>query len=192
MPKRFDIYHSLSILKSHIEAAKKALEHEQHGQERLVLSAKINALQIAHDDLETSVPPMYEELMRETIVEAMQPGARRWLEEQNSLDGLSDSAVMEMVNALAGEYATIYAGGASDEAWVRRIKGDPPKCVTPPGKVDLEAAYKALSRLVNIAFRNRDANGEPYRPRFCIPARQDDDDLILHAALEELAARRDP
>lgn len=54
-------------------------------------------------------------------------------------------------------------------------------------RVDVAKARGALQRLVDLAFNNP---GD--RPRFSIPVSQDDDDLILTRALEELAqAQRD-
>jgi hypothetical protein len=53
--------------------------------------------------------------------------------------------------------------------------------------VDIARARKAHQRLVDVAFRNLDREtGEPIRPHFEIPANQNDDDIIVTRALDEL------
>ncbi len=57
--------------------------------------------------------------------------------------------------------------------------------------VNMALARKSAQRLIDVAFRNRDKEtGEPIRPRFCIPAHHEDDDLVLTAALDELESLR--
>lgn len=57
--------------------------------------------------------------------------------------------------------------------------------------VNLAKARKAAQRLTDVAFHNLDKEtGEPIRPHFEIPANQNDDDIILTRALDELEKLR--
>lgn len=58
-----------------------------------------------------------------------------------------------------------------------------------PG-VDLKLAREAWHRLVGCAFGNDGPDGRPIRGRFSIPVRQDDDDILIGRALDELEALR--
>jgi hypothetical protein len=52
--------------------------------------------------------------------------------------------------------------------------------------IEYPAARAALQRLIDAAFRNPGAD----RPRFSVPAQQDDDDLLLVAVLDEWRSLR--
>lgn len=57
--------------------------------------------------------------------------------------------------------------------------------------IDLVKARASLRRLVDCAFHNVDPDtGEIARPQFRIPARDDDDDILLLDALRELEELR--
>jgi len=56
--------------------------------------------------------------------------------------------------------------------------------------VDLAKAREAIHRLVAANFHKRDEDDRLILPRFSIPRREDDDDAVLYAAIDELEALR--
>lgn len=94
------------------------------------------------------------------------------------------------VKPMTPEVAAAYASGPE-------VSGDTENNASPAmveigrAPVNLAKARKAHQRLVDVAFRNRDREtGEPIRAHFEIPPNENDDDIIVSRALDELEALR--